>query len=50
LATAKGWTVAHEAASNGELPAGFDRWELADSSGRTVAHVAASKRQLMGNV
>jgi hypothetical protein len=36
-----GWTRAHEAAKNGTLPDGFDRWELADKDGWTVAHEAA---------
>lgn len=31
-------TLAHLAATYGQLPADFDQWELLDSNGNTVAH------------
>jgi hypothetical protein len=40
------WTLAHEAAASGCLPAGFDRWELAHEKNVTVAHIAATGRHL----
>jgi hypothetical protein len=36
-----GGTFAHRAAERGELPEGFDRWELADRDVLSVAHIAA---------
>jgi hypothetical protein len=41
--------VAHEAASAGLLPEGFDRWDLVDNSGTTVAHEAAQHAFDSGN-
>jgi len=38
--------VAHEAAANGTLPAGFDRWEIDDWAGWTVAQAAAEHGKL----
>ena len=35
------WSSFHLKAMSGNLPDGFDQWELANSKGRTVAHVAA---------
>jgi hypothetical protein len=35
------WSSFHVKAMSGNLPDGFDQWELANSKGRTVAHVAA---------
>lgn len=40
------WTCAHLAAERGELPAGFEQWEIKDSIGWTVAHVAVGSDRL----
>ena len=40
---------AHEAAANGDLPEGFDQWDIADETGWTVAHVAAVHGRLPKN-
>jgi hypothetical protein len=41
-----GRTVAHEAASSGHLPAGFDRWELTDQYSQSVAQVVYERGAL----
>lgn len=49
VADGDGWTLAHEAADAGTLPADFDRWELSARDGTTVAHVAVVHRWLPAN-
>jgi hypothetical protein len=46
IATWDGWTVAHEAATVGMIPEGFDRWDLKDGRGTAVAFTAAGEREL----
>jgi hypothetical protein len=41
-----GWTVAHEAAKFGHLPADFSQWELPDKHGDTVAYIALTSDML----
>jgi hypothetical protein len=46
IATWNGWTVAHEAATVGVIPEGFDRWAMTGDYGKTVAFTAADNREL----
>lgn len=41
-----GWTVAHEAATVGMIPEGFDRWSLKDGNDVPVAFTAAEHGEL----
>ncbi len=45
-----GHTVAHVAARRGDLPADFDRWDLADDDGWTVAQEAARSGTLSDDI
>ena len=45
-----GYTVAHVAARRGDLPNGFDRWDLADDDGWTVAQEAARAGTLPNDI
>ena len=46
LADIRGWTVAHVAAMEGNLPEDFKHWEWADLRGSSVAHFAAVRGHL----
>lgn len=46
IATYDGWTVAHDAATVGMIPEGFDRWAMTDSFGTAVAFTAASEKEI----
>lgn len=46
IATFDGWTVAHDAATVGMIPEGFDRWAMTDSFGTAVAFTAASEKEI----
>ncbi len=46
IATWDGWSVAHEAATVGLIPEGFDRWALKNGRGIAVAFTAADHKEL----
>jgi|GEM_PF-1912106 len=46
LANNSNVTLAHMAAVNGNLPQGFNKWDLKDNKSKTVAHVAAEHGNL----